>query len=181
MKPSSDAAPIAEDCEARSALLLGMPVVAKPVVAKPVVAKPALAKPGAGSTYAVYYTDPESAIEIAAGSVVGGVVGGVVGEVVGEVVGVSASAVSSVSVIHDTAFRVLNGPSIFEFSAEQGERVPSRVRDALENEQLLQIHLQQLKQPRQAQPWSLEANDLRQALKPSILSQAFEPSTESKH
>jgi hypothetical protein len=163
MKPSSDAAPIAEDCEARSALLLGMPVVAKPV----------LAKPGAGSTYAVYYTDPESAIEIAAGSVVGGVVG--------EVVGVSASAVSSVSVIHDTAFRVLNGPSIFEFSAEQGERVPSRVRDALENEQLLQIHLQQLKQPRQAQPWSLEANDLRQALKPSILSQAFEPSTESKH
>lgn len=172
MKPSSDAAPIAEDCEARSALLLGMPVVAKPVVAKP-----ALAKPGAGSTYAVYYTDPESAIEIAAGSVVGGVVG----EVVGEVVGVSASAVSSVSVIHDTAFRVLNGPSIFEFSAEQGERVPSRVRDALENEQLLQIHLQQLKQPRQAQPWSLEANDLRQALKPSILSQAFEPSTESKH
>ncbi|MGY8803823.1 MAG: hypothetical protein ACKVK6_06255 [bacterium] len=148
MKPSSDAAPIAEDCEARSALLLGMPVVAKP----------ALAKPGAGSTYAVYYTDPESAIEIAAGSVVG--------ELVDEVAGVSA--VSSVSVIHDAAFRVLNGPSIFEFSAEQGERVPSRVRDALENEQLLQIHLQQLKQPRQAQPWSLEANDLRQAFKPSI-------------
>ena len=148
MKPSSDAAPIAEDCEARSALLLGMPVVAKP----------ALAKPGAGSTYAVYYTDPESAIEIAAGSVVG--------ELVDEVVGVSA--VSSVSAIHDAAFRVLNGPSIFEFSAEQGERVPSRVRDALENEQLLQIHLQQLKQPRQAQPWSLEANDLRQAFKPSI-------------
>ena len=152
MKPSSDAAPIAEDCEARSALLLGMPVVAKP----------ALAKPGAGSTYAVYYTDPESAIEIAAGSVVGDVVD----ELVDEVAGVSA--VSSVSVIHDAAFRVLNGPSIFEFSAEQGERVPSRVRDALENEQLLQIHLQQLKQPRQAQPWSLEANDLRQAFKPSI-------------
>ena len=152
MKPSSDAAPIAEDCEARSALLLGMPVVAKP----------ALAKPGAGSTYAVYYTDPESAIEIAAGSVVDDVVG----ELVDEVAGVSA--VSSVSVIHDAAFRVLNGPSIVEFSAEQGERVPSRVRDALENEQLLQIHLQQLKQPRQAQPWSLEANDLRQAFKPSI-------------
>jgi hypothetical protein len=148
MKPSSDAAPIAEDCEARSALLLGMPVVAKPV----------LAKPGAGSTYAVYYTDPESAIEIAAGSVVG--------ELVDEVAGVSA--VSSVSAIHDAAFRVLNGPSIVEFSAEQGERVPSRVRDALENEQLLQIHLQQLKQPRQAQPWSLEANDLRQAFEPSI-------------
>jgi hypothetical protein len=152
MKPSSDAAPIAEDCEARSALLLGMPVVAKP----------ALAKPGAGSTYAVYYTDPESAIEIAAGSVVGELVG----ELVDEVAGVSA--VSSVSAIHDAAFRVLNGPSIVEFSAEQGERVPSRVRDALENEQLLQIHLQQLKQPRQAQPWSLEANDLRQAFKPSI-------------
>ena len=152
MKPSSDAAPIAEDCEARSALLLGMPVVAKP----------ALAKPGAGSTYAVYYTDPESAIEIAAGSVVGDVVD----ELVDEVAGVSA--VSSVSVTHDAAFRVLNGPSIVEFSAEQGERVPSRVRDALENEQLLQIHLQQLKQPRQAQPWSLEANDLRQAFEPSI-------------
>ena len=152
MKPSSDAAPIAEDCEARSALLLGMPVVAKP----------ALAKPGAGSTYAVYYTDPESAIEIAAGSVVDELVG----ELVDELAGVSA--VSSVSAIHDAAFRVLNGPSIFEFSAEQGERVPSRVRDALENEQLLQIHLQQLKQPRQAQPWSLEANDLRQAFKPSI-------------
>ena len=152
MKPSSDAAPIAEDCEARSALLLGMPVVAKP----------ALAKPGAGSTYAVYYTDPESAIEIAAGSVVDDVVG----ELVDEVAGVSA--VSSVSAIHDAAFRVLNGPSILEFSAEQGERVPSRVRDALENEQLLQIQLQQLKQPRQAQPWSLEANDLRQAFKPSI-------------
>lgn len=152
MKPSSDAAPIAEDCEARSALLLGMPVVAKP----------ALAKPGAGSTYAVYYTDPESAIEIAAGSVVDDVVG----ELVDEVAGVSA--VSSVSAIHDAAFRVLNGPSIVEFSAEQGERVPSRVRDALENEQLLQIHLQQLKQPRQAQPWSLEANDLRQAFEPSI-------------
>jgi hypothetical protein len=152
MKPSSDAAPIAEDCEARSALLLGMPVVAKP----------ALAKPGAGSTYAVYYTDPESAIEIAAGSVVDDVVD----ELVDEVAGVSA--VSSVSAIHDAAFRVLNGPSIVEFSAEQGERVPSRVRDALENEQLLQIHLQQLKQPRQAQPWSLEANDLRQAFEPSI-------------
>jgi hypothetical protein len=152
MKPSSDAAPIAEDCEARSALLLGMPVVAKPV----------LAKPGAGSTYAVYYTDPESAIEIAAGSVVDDVVD----ELVDEVAGVSA--VSSVSAIHDAAFRVLNGPSIVEFSAEQGERVPSRVRDALENEQLLQIHLQQLKQPRQAQPWSLEANDLRQAFEPSI-------------
>jgi hypothetical protein len=152
MKPSSDAAPIAEDCEARSALLLGMPVVAKP----------ALAKPGAGSTYAVYYTDPESAIEIAAGSVVDDVVG----ELVDDVAGVSA--VSSVSAIHDAAFRVLNGPSIVEFSAEQGERVPSRVRDALENEQLLQIHLQQLKQPRQAQPWSLEANDLRQAFEPSI-------------
>jgi hypothetical protein len=160
MKPSSDAAPIAEDCEARSALLLGMPVVAKPV----------LAKPGAGSTYAVYYTDPESAIEIAAGSVVDDVVD----ELVDEVAGVSA--VSSVSAIHDAAFRVLNGPSIVEFSAEQGERVPSRVRDALENEQLLQIHLQQLKQPRQAQPWSLEANDLRQAFKPSILSQALKPS-----
>ncbi|MGK0486359.1 MAG: hypothetical protein ACJAYI_001870 [Myxococcota bacterium] len=156
MKPSSDAAPIAEDCEARSALLLGMPVVAKPV----------LAKPGAGSTYAVYYTDPESAIEIAAGSVVDDVVDDVVGELVDEVAGVSA--VSSVSAIHDAAFRVLNGPSIVEFSAEQGERVPSRVRDALENEQLLQIHLQQLKQPRQAQPWSLEANDLRQAFEPSI-------------
>ena len=156
MKPSSDAAPIAEDCEARSALLLGMPVVAKP----------ALAKPGAGSTYAVYYTDPESAIEIAAGSVVDDVVGELVGELVDEVAGVSA--VSSVSVIHDAAFRVLNGPSIVEFSAEQGERVPSRVRDALENEQLLQIQLQQLKQPRQAQPWSLEANDLRQAFEPSI-------------
>ena len=156
MKPSSDAAPIAEDCEARSALLLGMPVVAKPV----------LAKPGAGSTYAVYYTDPESAIEIAAGSVVDDVVGELVGELVDEVAGVSA--VSSVSAIHDAAFRVLNGPSIVEFSAEQGERVPSRVRDALENEQLLQIHLQQLKQPRQAQPWSLEANDLRQAFEPSI-------------
>ena len=151
MKPSSDAAPIAEDCEARSALLLGMPVVAKP----------ALAKPGAGSTYAVYYTDPESAIEIAAGSVVD--------ELVDEVAGVSA--VSSVSAIHDAAFRVLNGPSIVEFSAEQGERVPSRVRDALENEQFLQIHPQQLKQPREAQFWSLEANDLRQALKPSIEAQ----------
>ena len=156
MKPSSDAAPIAEDCEARSALLLGMPVVAKP----------ALAKPGAGSTYAVYYTDPESAIEIAAGSVVDDVVGELVDDVVDELAGVSA--VSSVSAIHDAAFRVLNGPSILEFSAEQGERVPSRVRDALENEQLLQIHLQQLKQPRQAQPWSLGANDLRQAFKPSI-------------
>jgi hypothetical protein len=167
MKPSSDAAPIAEDCEARSALLLGMPVVAKPV----------LAKPGAGSTYAVYYTDPESAIEIAAGSVVDDVVD----ELVDEVAGVSA--VSSVSAIHDAAFRVLNGPSIVEFSAEQGERVPSRVRDALENEQLLQIHLQQLKQPRQAQPWSLEANDLRQAFEPSIyakhLSHALKPSTET--
>jgi len=167
MKPSSDAAPIAEDCEARSALLLGMPVVAKPV----------LAKPGAGSTYAVYYTDPESAIEIAAGSVVDDVVD----ELVDEVAGVSA--VSSVSAIHDAAFRVLNGPSIVEFSAEQGERVPSRVRDALENEQLLQIHLQQLKQPRQAQPWSLEANDLRQAFTPSIyakhLSHALKPSTET--
>ena len=160
MKPSSDAAPIAEDCEARSALLLGMPVVAKP----------ALAKPGAGSTYAVYYTDPESAIEIAAGSVVDDVVGELVDDVVDELVGELAgvSAVSSVSAIHDAAFRVLNGPSILEFSAEQGERVPSRVRDALENEQLLQIHLQQLKQPRQAQPWSLEANDLRQAFEPSI-------------
>ena len=156
MKPSSDAAPIAEDCEARSALLLGMPVVAKP----------ALAKPGAGSTYAVYYTDPESAIEIAAGSVVDELVDDVVDDVVGELVDVSA--VSSVSLIHDAAFRVLNGPPIFEFSAEQGERVPSRVRDALENEQLLQIHLKQLKQPRQAQPWSLEANDLRQAFTPSI-------------
>lgn len=133
MKPSFDAAPIAEDCEARSALLLGMPVVAKPG-AKPV------AKPDAGSTYAVYYTDPESAIEIAEDSVVDAFVG--------------VSAGSSVSAIHDAAFRVLNGPSIFEFSAEQGGPVPSRVRDALENEQFLQIHLQQLEQPRQAQPWS---------------------------
>jgi hypothetical protein len=133
MKPSSDAAPIAEDCEARSALLLGMPVVAKPG-----------AKPDAGSTYAVYYTDPESAIEIAEASVVDATVDAFVG----------FSAGSSVSVIHDAAFRVLNGPSIFEFSAEQGGPVPSRVRDALENEQFLQIHLQRLEQPRQAQPWS---------------------------
>jgi hypothetical protein len=137
MKPSFDAAPIAEDCEARSALLLGMPVVAKPG-AKPV------AKPDAGSTYAVYYTDPESAIEIAEDSVVDATVDAFVG----------VSAGSSVSAIHDAAFRVLNGPSIFEFSAEQGGPVPSRVRDALENEQFLQIHLQQLEQPRQAQPGS---------------------------
>jgi hypothetical protein len=137
MKPSFDAAPIAEDCEARSALLLGMPVVAKPG-AKPV------AKPDAGSTYAVYYTDSESAIEIAEDSVVDATVDAFVG----------VSAGSSVSAIHDAAFRVLNGPSIFEFSAEQGGPVPSRVRDALENEQFLQIHLQQLEQPRQAQPWS---------------------------
>lgn len=129
MKPSSDAAPIAEDCEARSALLLGMPVVAKPG-----------AKPDAGSTYAVYYTDPESAVEIAEASVVDATV--------------DVSAGSSVSAIHDAAFRVLNGPSILEFSAEQGGPVPSRVRDALENEQFLQIHLQRLEQPRQAQPWS---------------------------
>ena len=139
MKPSSDAAaPIAEDCEARSALLLGMPAVAKPVVAKP-VAKPG-AKPGASSTYAVYHTDPESAVEIAEASVFDATV--------------DVSGGSSVSAIHDAAFRVLNGPSILEFSAEQGEPVPSRVRDALENEQFLQIHLQQLEQPRQAQPGS---------------------------
>jgi len=144
MKPSSDAAaPIAEDCEARSALLLGLPVVAKPV---------------ASSTYAVYYTDSESAIEIAEASVFDATV--------------DVSAGSAVSAFHDAAFRVLNGPSTFEFSAEQGEPVPSRVRDALENEQFLQIHLQQLEQPRQAQPWSLEANDLRQV---------FEPSIEAKH
>ena len=131
MKPSSDAAaPIAEDCEARSALLLGMPAVAKPVVAKP----------GASSTYAVYHTDPESAVEIAEASVFDATV--------------DVSGGSSVSAIHDAAFRVLNGPSILEFSAEQGEPVPSRVRDALENEQFLQIHLQQLEQPRQAQPGS---------------------------
>ena len=155
MKPSSDAAPIAEDCEARSALLLGMSVDTKRVVVKP----------GAGSAYAVYYTDPESAIELVEASVFDAIVDATVGAFVG------VSAVSSVSAIHDAAFRVLNGPSIFEFSAEQGERVPSRVRDALENEQLLQIHPQQLKQPREAQFWSLEANDLRQALKPSIEAQ----------
>ncbi|HIG71811.1 MAG TPA: hypothetical protein EYG46_11980 [Myxococcales bacterium] len=146
MKPSFDAAaPIAEDCEARSALLLGMPVVAKPG-AKP-DAKP-IAKPDAGSTYAVYYTDPESAIEIAEASVVDATVDATVDAFVG------VSAGSSVSAIHDAAFRVLNGPSIFGFSAEQGGPVPSRVRDALENEQFLQIHLQQLEQPRQAQPGS---------------------------
>ena len=134
MKPSSDAAaPIAEDCEARSALLLGLPVVAKPV-----------AKPDAGSTYAVYYTDPESAIEIAEASAETSVVDATV----------DVSAGSAVSAFHDAAFRVLNGPSTFELSAEQGEPVPSRVRDALENEQFLKIDLQQFEQPRQAQPWS---------------------------
>jgi hypothetical protein len=164
MKLSSDAALIAEDREERFALLLGMPVVAKPVVVKPV------AKPDAGSTYAVYYTDPESAIEIAEASAETSVVDATVDATVDAFVGVSAG--SSVSAIHDAAFRVLNAPSIFEFSAEQGEPVPSRVRDALENEQFLKIDLQQFEQPRQAQPWSLEANDLRQV---------FEPSIEAKH
>jgi hypothetical protein len=142
MKLSSDAALIAEDRDERFALLLGMPVVAKPVVVKP----------DAGSTYAVYYTDPESAIEIAEASAETSVVDATVDATVDAFVGVSAG--SSVSAIHDAAFRVLNAPSIFEFSAEQGEPVPSRVRDALENEQFLKIDLQQFEQPRQAQPWS---------------------------